>query len=45
MTWSLDENVGKLLGKLKKLGILDNTLIYFISDNGGAHNNGSKTGP
>jgi arylsulfatase A-like enzyme len=45
MTWSLDENVGKLLGKLKELGILDNTLIYFISDNGGAHNNSSKTGP
>tara|TARA_R110002049_G_scaffold88627_1_gene223483 strand:- start:3465 stop:5000 length:1536 start_codon:yes stop_codon:yes gene_type:complete len=45
MTWSLDENVGKLRNKLKELGILDNTLIYFISDNGGAHNNSSKTGP
>ncbi len=45
MTWSLDDNIGKLRNKLKALNILDNTLIYFISDNGGAHNNSSKTGP
>ncbi|MDG1730697.1 MAG: sulfatase-like hydrolase/transferase [Algibacter sp.] len=45
MTWSLDENIGKLRNKLKELGILENTLIYFISDNGGAHNNSSKMGP
>jgi len=45
MTWSLDENIGKLRNKLQQLGILDNTLIYFISDNGGAHNNDSKMGP
>lgn len=45
MTWSLDENVGKLLAKLKELGKLENTLIYFLSDNGGAHNNDSKEGP
>ena len=45
MTWSLDENVGKLLDKLDELGIRDNTLIYFLSDNGGAHNNDSKMGP
>ncbi|MGB7395057.1 MAG: sulfatase-like hydrolase/transferase [Pricia sp.] len=45
MTWSLDENVGKLRAKLQELGKLDNTLIYFLSDNGGAHNNQSKTGP
>lgn len=44
MTWSLDENIGKLRNKLKELGILDNTLIYFLSDNGGAHNNSSKNG-
>lgn len=44
MTWSLDENIGKLRNKLKELGILDNTLIYFISDNGGAHTNSSKNG-
>lgn len=45
MTWSLDENIGKLTDKLEALGIRDNTIIYFLSDNGGAHNNQSKTGP
>ncbi len=45
MTWSLDENIGKLRTKLKELEKLDNTVIYFLSDNGGAHNNGSKMGP
>lgn len=45
MTWSLDENIGKLRTKLEELDILDNTLIYFISDNGGAHNNSSNMGP
>tara|TARA_R110002126_G_scaffold72364_1_gene180907 strand:- start:79061 stop:80512 length:1452 start_codon:yes stop_codon:yes gene_type:complete len=44
MTWSLDENIGKLITKLKELNIYDNTLIYFISDNGGANNNSSKNG-
>lgn len=45
MTWSLDENVGKLRKALEDVGALDNTLIFFLSDNGGAHNNDSKTGP
>ena len=45
MTWSLDKNVGKLLDKLDELGIRENTLIYFLSDNGGAHTNDSKNGP
>lgn len=44
MTLSLDENIGKLLEKLDALGKRDNTLIYFLSDNGGAHNNQSSTG-
>ena len=44
MTWSLDENVGKLTKKLKDLNLLDNTLIYFLSDNGGAKNNTSNNG-
>lgn len=44
MTWSLDENIGKLRNKLNELNILDNTLIYFLSDNGGAHNNNSTNG-
>lgn len=45
MTWSLDENIGKLTSKLKSLKLFENTLIYFLSDNGGAYNNTSKTGP
>ncbi|MCC4211222.1 sulfatase-like hydrolase/transferase [Leeuwenhoekiella parthenopeia] len=44
MTWSLDQNVGKLLDKLEALGLRQNTLIYFLSDNGGAHNNQSQNG-
>jgi len=45
MTWSLDENIGKLVDKLEETGQLDNTLIFFLSDNGGANNNSSKNGP
>jgi arylsulfatase A-like enzyme len=45
MTWSLDENVGKVLDALEKKGEIENTLIFFLSDNGGAHSNDSKVGP
>lgn len=45
MTWSLDENIGKLTKKLEELNLLENTLIYFISDNGGADNNSSTNTP
>lgn len=45
MTWSLDENIGKLRDKLSELGLLDNTLIYLLSDNGGAYENDSSSGP
>jgi len=44
MTWSLDENVGKIQDKLKELELDENTLIYFLSDNGGAANNTSSGG-
>lgn len=30
----MDQNIGKLLAKLKELGKIDNTLILFVSDNG-----------
>lgn len=30
----LDDNVGKVLGKLDELGIADNTIVVFTSDNG-----------
>lgn len=45
MTWTLDENIGKLRAKLRESGILDNTLIFLVNDNGGAHNNSSNNGP
>lgn len=35
MVESLDENVGRLLKKLDELGLSDNTIIVFSSDNGG----------
>ena len=45
MTWSMDENIGKVVDKLKDEGLYDNTLIFFLSDNGGAYNNQSSSGP
>jgi arylsulfatase len=37
----LDENVGRLISHLRKRNVLDNTLVVFISDNGGDYGNGS----
>ena len=45
MMWSADENIGKLVNKLKENGEYDNTLFFFLSDNGGAHNNESSCEP
>ena len=36
MIKSTDESLGRLMDKLDELGIADNTLIVFFSDNGGA---------
>lgn len=35
MMASLDENVGRVLQKLRETGLEENTLIFFLSDNGG----------
>lgn len=35
MCENIDENVGRLLSKLEQLGITDNTLVIFLTDNGG----------
>ncbi|MCA9174178.1 MAG: sulfatase, partial [Planctomycetales bacterium] len=35
MVESMDRAVGRVLGKLKELGIDDNTIVCFMSDNGG----------
>ena len=39
----LDENVGKLVAHLKKIGEYENTLIIFTSDNGPTYNGGSDS--
>lgn len=36
----LDENVGRLIGHLREKGVLDHTLVLFLSDNGGDYGNG-----
>lgn len=36
MQHCMDENIGKIIAKLKETGQLENTLIVFISDNGGS---------
>ncbi len=41
MTFALDRAIGKMMDELKTQGIQDNTLVFFLSDNGGAHNNQS----
>ncbi|MGL5705092.1 MAG: arylsulfatase [Tannerellaceae bacterium] len=38
-----DEQIGKLIQKLKQAGIYDNTLIIFTSDNGPTFNGGSDS--
>ena len=45
MTWALDRSVGSVVNKLKEKNLLDNTIIFFLSDNGGAHNNQSSNYP
>ena len=35
MIEAMDQAVGKVLGKLKQLGLAGNTVVFFMSDNGG----------
>ena len=35
MTWALDRSIGKIVDQLKKEKLYDNTLMFFLSDNGG----------
>lgn len=36
MIKQLDDAIGKLMGEVRDLGLLENTLVIFLSDNGGA---------
>ena len=41
----MDQGIGRLINKLKELDELDNTLILFLSDNGGSAEDPSRFGP
>lgn len=43
MVSSLDENIGRMIELLKELGLYENTLIMFTSDNGPTFNGGSDS--
>ena len=46
MVSAVDDGVGDLLNKLLELGIEENTLVFFLSDNGGPEDkNASDNGP
>lgn len=45
MTWALDRAVGQIKDKLEQEGLIDNTLLFFLSDNGGASSNQSSNLP
>ena len=41
----LDDNIGRVLKQLERSGQINNTLIIFVSDNGGNLNFGANNGP
>ncbi len=45
MAVALDDNVGKVLQSLRDLKLADNTLIFFVSDNGGPQPTGASNAP
>jgi len=45
MLESVDESVGSVVEKLKRLGIYNQTVIFFFSDNGGLVRFGADNGP
>ena len=44
MLWSVDEGIGRVIQKLEDLNLRENTLIFFLSDNGGTIQNNSDNG-
>ncbi len=44
MVYSMDENIGKVLSELRKQGLEEDTLIFFLSDNGGPKNISASNG-
>lgn len=45
MLYALDRGVGEVVNELKRTGKYDNTLIFFLSDNGGSTTNHSSNLP
>jgi arylsulfatase A-like enzyme len=45
MTSAMDDAVGQVLGKLRESGLEEDTLVFYISDNGGPPANASTNGP
>jgi arylsulfatase A-like enzyme len=45
MVETLDASIGKILATLKELGLDDNTLVFFCSDNGGIKRYGKHNAP
>ena len=46
MVSAVDDGVGRILERLESLDIIENTMIFFLSDNGGPEpKNGSNNGP
>ncbi|GAB5404679.1 MAG: sulfatase-like hydrolase/transferase [Aureliella sp.] len=45
MIWAMDRAIGKVISHLEETQQYDNTLIWFLSDNGGATNNASSNLP
>jgi len=44
MVESMDENVGRILDYLREAGLADNTIVIFVSDNGGLSTSRSERG-
>ena len=45
MVSAVDDGVGNILDALDEMAISDNTIVYFLSDNGGPLHNGSNNDP
>lgn len=45
MTAAMDDNIGRVLAALRDKGVEQNTIIIFLSDNGGAPQNYSENAP